>query len=991
MKRYIRLPIIIALILILGGSSAWATSMRRPASDYLYYYGSTSIFRVGGGATPFTRVFDDIEAYYGTDDDYNIRFNSATDKLVITGDTVSIGGTLEVSSILSVTGNLTIGSGEAGIDYVLTFDGETNDGAITWMEDEDRFDISCDVQIIDGGLDMGGNLIINPGNLSVTDASGGEFGINGGDVTTKLGTSDALSSFIITDSNSNGIFTVLGNGHATGISFEATEASDDAIWARNGGFTTGQNGADGKVTLYSEQGGTDYSVTLNPNASMTSTADFFFPADEPAATYLLNMTAVGVIGFDTNNYLKEVITDSGIVSVAVNGITIEGAGIATTSGAGDTVTITVTEADTLTSITGRGASTATLSTFTGGLTLGADDDTSNMILHSASTIQMYDDSDDTSVTIGPVTDGTTTLGVTGTIQATSFSGPLTGNVTGNADTCTTASAGDSATAFFSSGSIEHEYGGLEADVNAYNGLIRIASGSTTNVTNLSGLNTALGSSIADGAHISNYLADDASDITTGTLTADSFELGNGDYIGIDGSNERLNFATAGNINANGANFRIGETATDNVVPDFQIIADADSDGGQTTSETFQWKLTADSDPTMAVWHATQTQGSGYQFDAFVTATGFNGNLTGNADTVTTNANLTGPITSSGNATTIAAQTGSGTTFVVQDTPTLTTPEIGAATGTSLALTTGNLDMGSATVDAGDFTLQMGGQTNDGKTTLACSSDANADFSVTTTEGDIRFDAIGGTVEITILETGLIGINQPSPLYPLSVNGNSNQDLEFLLHLRKPVGPGGTVGILLGCGGAGSTGTAALVQEHIDGWQDGDVHILNRAAGNDNLMPTLAHKQLTVSQDGEIYLWNIDGAALGGNVVAAHYDTVTKELFYDSSSARYKSNIKPGQAPEFLYDLEYRTFEPKDRPGVKGHGFIAEEVIQVAPDFVATRDGLPESVNYSMMIAPMIHEMQSMRKELDHQKIINSIASALFVILFAVAFRKKKAH
>lgn len=35
--------------------------------------------------------------------------------------------------------NLTIGIGAAGVDYALTFDGETNDGLITWMEDEDYF------------------------------------------------------------------------------------------------------------------------------------------------------------------------------------------------------------------------------------------------------------------------------------------------------------------------------------------------------------------------------------------------------------------------------------------------------------------------------------------------------------------------------------------------------------------------------------------------------------------------------------------------------------------------------------------------------------------------------------------------------------------------------------------------------------------------------------------------------------------------------------
>lgn len=46
-------------------------------------------------------------------------------------------------------------------------------------------------------------------------------------------------------------------------------------------------------------------------------------------------------------------------------------------------------------------------------------------------------------------------------------------------------------------------------------------------------------------------------------------------------------------------------------------------------------------------------------------------------------NLTGPITSVGNATSVAAQTGTGETFVMQASPALTTPNIGAATGTSL--------------------------------------------------------------------------------------------------------------------------------------------------------------------------------------------------------------------------------------------------------------------------------------------------------------------
>jgi hypothetical protein len=50
-------------------------------------------------------------------------------------------------------------------------------------------------------------------------------------------------------------------------------------------------------------------------------------------------------------------------------------------------------------------------------------------------------------------------------------------------------------------------------------------------------------------------------------------------------------------------------------------------------------------------------------------------------------NLTGPITSVGNATSIASQTGTGTKFVVDNTPTLITPVLGVATATSINGTT----------------------------------------------------------------------------------------------------------------------------------------------------------------------------------------------------------------------------------------------------------------------------------------------------------------
>lgn len=57
-----------------------------------------------------------------------------------------------------------------------------------------------------------------------------------------------------------------------------------------------------------------------------------------------------------------------------------------------------------------------------------------------------------------------------------------------------------------------------------------------------------------------------------------------------------------------------------------------------------------------------------------TADYFNGDLVGNASTVTTNANLSGPIKSVGNTTSITSQTGTGTQFAMSTGPTFTNPK-----------------------------------------------------------------------------------------------------------------------------------------------------------------------------------------------------------------------------------------------------------------------------------------------------------------------------
>ena len=58
------------------------------------------------------------------------------------------GTTAEGGPITKLLGtSITIGDGTSGTDITVTFDGETSDGVLKWMEDEDYFEFSDDILI----------------------------------------------------------------------------------------------------------------------------------------------------------------------------------------------------------------------------------------------------------------------------------------------------------------------------------------------------------------------------------------------------------------------------------------------------------------------------------------------------------------------------------------------------------------------------------------------------------------------------------------------------------------------------------------------------------------------------------------------------------------------------------------------------------------------------------------------------------------------------
>ncbi len=75
-------------------------------------------------------------------------------------------------------------------------------------------------------------------------------------------------------------------GAATGTSLTTT-----------GLIQTGQAGTDGQLKIYSEQGVTDYSVTINPHATMTQDVTYTLPADDGTASQVLSTDGAGALSW----------------------------------------------------------------------------------------------------------------------------------------------------------------------------------------------------------------------------------------------------------------------------------------------------------------------------------------------------------------------------------------------------------------------------------------------------------------------------------------------------------------------------------------------------------------------------------------------------------------------------------------------------------------------------------------------------------------------
>ncbi len=291
------------------------------------------------------------------------------------------------------------------------------------------------------------------------------------------------------------------------------------------------------------------------------------------------------------------------------------------------------------------------------------------------------------------------------------------------------------------------------------------SGSSTPTLSVTGTSSISGSNTGDNAVNSLYSglvsnATHTGEVTGSTsLTVDKTAITNKtqvtavgtDYILISDTSDSGNLkkALASDLTGSGSAAWGSITGTLSNQTDLQNALDGKVDengaitGATKTKITYDAKglVTSGADATTA--DIADSSNRRYVTDAQLavigntsgTNTGDQTNITGNAATVTTNANLTGPITSVGNATSIASQTGTGTTFAMSASPTFT--------GSPLAPTQSANDNSTKIATTAYADAKVADAINNGTTTIAPSQNAVFDALALKQDLDAQLTSLAG--------------------------------------------------------------------------------------------------------------------------------------------------------------------------------------------------------------------------------------------------------
>jgi hypothetical protein len=118
------------------------------------------------------------------------------------------------------------------------------------------------------------------------------------------------------------------------------------------------------------------------------------------------------------------------------------------------------------------------------------------------------------------------------------------------------------------------------------------------------------------------------------------------------------------------------------------------------------------------------------------------------------------------------------------------------------------------------------------------------------------------------------------------------------------------------------------------------------------------------QNGDNAGYGIDLLNVAGTSAGSIFWTATTTTYATSSDARLKENISDADSASSLIDaIKVRKFDWKEDGGHQRYGFVAQELLPVAPEAVSTPADDPDGlmgVDYSKLVPMLIKEIQSLR-------------------------------
>jgi len=454
------------------------------------------------------------------------------------------GTTAEGGPITKMLGtSLTLGDGTAGTDITVTFDGETNDGVLKWMEDEDYFEFSDDILVasteklqfrdtaiylnsstdgqldivadtevqiaattidINGNADISGNLGIG-GNLTVTGTTtfnGGTLTLGDADTDNIVFGGEVDSDIIPDDDNTHDLGSsskqwkdiyINGTAYLDAIDFNGTAISATAAEL---------NIIDGDTTATSTTLADADRVVVNDAGTMKQVAltDFetYF---ESALDTLSNVTTVGALnagsitsGFGTIDTGSSTITTTGAItggSLVVDNFTLNGTELDLSSGdftldvAGD---IILNTDDGIVSLQDASATFGSLENSSGNLVIKSGTTTALTFSGANATI-----AGDLTISGDDLTMGTNTSGHIMVADGTNFNPvAVSGDVTIASDGAVTIASGAVETAMLNANVITGQTAETSLDTSNDVILIHDASASALRKTTLASISSALG-------------------------------------------------------------------------------------------------------------------------------------------------------------------------------------------------------------------------------------------------------------------------------------------------------------------------------------------------------------------------------------------------------------------------------------------------------------------------------------------------------------------